>query len=176
LPEWNKLALVPVRRRAYAVAMRKTQRLASRTSRKTVSKETFRVLHAEDSDDCAALVRRALRRGGFHQAPFLVRDGADAIHHLSSSAPEALPDAILLDLHMPSKNGFEVLDWVRHHPLCHSIPVVMLTSSDEATDIARAKVLGATRYLNKDGTFQKVIETLEHLVASSLSARDEAPE
>ena len=130
-----------------------------------VVRESLRVLHAEDSDDCAALVRRALQLAGLDCALVRVCDGAGAIDHLTSAGENVRPHVILLDVNMPLKNGFDVLDWVRHHPPYESTPVVMLTSSKEAADIERAEKLGATKYLQKEGTYRTVIETLKELMS-----------
>jgi two-component system response regulator len=128
-----------------------------------VAKESLRVLHVEDSDDCAALVRRALKLAGFGRALIRVCDGERAIDHLASADENARPHVILLDVNMPGKNGFDVLEWVRHHPQYESIPVVMLTSSQEAADVERAEKLRATKYLQKEGTYRRVVEILEEL-------------
>ena len=131
-------------------------------------KESLRVLHAEDSDDCAVLVRRALRIAGFSLPPLRFRDGEDAIGHLSTADPDTSPDVILLDIHMPQKDGFAVLDWVRRHPRYQAVPVLMLTSSESPEDIQRAERLGATKFLHKDGTYLKMIAELEQLVSPGL--------
>jgi CheY-like chemotaxis protein len=136
-----------------------------------VAKDSLRVLHAEDSDDCAALVRRALRLAGFGQTPVRVVDGALAIGHLEAVDDDNRPHVILLDVNMPLKNGFDVLDWVRRHPSYHSIPVVMLTTSQETSDIERAASLGATKFLQKEGTYRTVVDTLEELLAQWNSAK-----
>lgn len=129
-------------------------------------KDSLRILHAEDSDDCAVLVRRALRLAGFRRAPLRFNDGEGAIEHLAKVGKEERPHVILLDVNMPLKNGFDVLAWVREHPEYQSTPVVMLTSSQEVEDVRRAESLGVTKFLQKEGTYRKVVETLEALIAN----------
>jgi CheY-like chemotaxis protein len=132
-----------------------------------VMKDSLRVLHAEDSDDCAVLVRRAMRLAGFGRPPLRFSDGVAAIDHLAKAPANERPHVILLDVNMPLKNGFDVLGWLREHPEYSATPVVMLTSSQEAEDIRRAESLGATKFLQKEGTYRAVVETLEALLEKS---------
>jgi CheY-like chemotaxis protein len=60
-----------------------------------------------------------------------------------------MPDVIFLDIKMPKRDGHEVLKWVRSQPGLKNLPVVMLTSSAQRTDIDRAYDLGVTSYLEK---------------------------
>lgn len=129
-----------------------------------VARDSLIILHAEDSPDCVALVRRALKLAGFNP-PIWAKDGQFAIEHLAAADEENRPQVILLDLNMPLKDGFQVLEWLRSQPAYESTPVLMLTSSQEAKDVERANRLGATKYLPKDGTYRQVVETLEELLA-----------
>jgi len=65
---------------------------------------------------------------------------------------------------MPHKDGFEVLQWMRTHSLCHSIPVIMLTSSEDPADIRRAESLGVKKFLGKDGTYRKMVAAVEEIM------------
>jgi CheY-like chemotaxis protein len=134
-------------------------------SRHRVEKGKFRVLHADDSDDFAFLVARALRMAGFHEAPVHCPNGERAIDQLSKDR-DHLPDAILLDVNMPGRNGFEVLEWVRQQPVLDEVPVVMLTSSSEPSDRDRAAQLGATKFLVKAGNLKEVVATMETFLGS----------
>jgi DNA-binding response OmpR family regulator len=60
-----------------------------------------------------------------------------------------LPGLVLLDLNMPGKSGLEVLKWIRVHPSVCMLPVVVLTSSNQESDIHRAYINGANGYLVK---------------------------
>ena len=106
---------------------------------------TLRVLVVDDNDDHRFLTRRALA-----QAPdvtlLLARDGEEA---LAVCRGETRPDLVLLDIKMPRKDGFEVLAALRADPRTASLPVVMLTSSENGGDVARAKALGADDYVTK---------------------------
>ncbi|HYE99843.1 MAG TPA: response regulator [Planctomycetota bacterium] len=82
-------------------------------------------------------------------------DGAEAIDYLSGQGAygnrtlHPLPQLVLLDLKLPKKSGFDVLEWMRSEPNFKHVPVIVLTSSEEPGDLERAYALGATSYLVK---------------------------
>ena len=73
-----------------------------------------------------------------------------------------LPDLLLLDLMMPRKNGFEVLEWLRRHPF-EDIVVVVLSGSDQSQDIQKAMALGADHYHTKEASPRKRMELVKLL-------------
>ncbi|MDP3982214.1 MAG: response regulator [bacterium] len=80
-------------------------------------------------------------------------------------AKENLPDLILLDLVLPKKDGFAVLEELKADPKTKEIPVIVLTNLEDMADIQRALDLGATTYLVKsnyqlEDVVQKVRETM----------------
>jgi len=62
---------------------------------------------------------------------------------------QGLPTLLLLDIKLPRKDGFEVLDWIRHHPKLAPLRVIMLTGSPRAEDVNRAYRMGANSYVSK---------------------------
>ncbi len=72
-----------------------------------------------------------------------------------------LPSLILLDLKMPGLSGHEVLKWIRTRPETCTIPVIVLTSSHQDSDIRRAYILGANGYLVKPGTPAELLTMVE---------------
>lgn len=115
------------------------------------------VLYAEDDENDVFLMERAFKQAGILNSLRIVSDGKGAIEYLSGSGPYAnreehpVPCLLLLDLKMPGKSGFDVLKWVRTQPATSTLPVVVLTSSNQDSDIHRAYLLGANGYLIKPG-------------------------
>lgn len=128
------------------------------------------ILVAEDDPNDALLLRRAMRRARLPNPVVVASDGDQAIAYLAATGTyegrsRADPPALLLlDLKMPRRDGFEVLDWVRAQPDIGNLPVVVLTSSRETADIDRAYSLGANSYLVKPGepvAFVELLRTLD---------------
>src|SRR3954468_10415404 len=113
------------------------------------------ILLADDSEDDEILFKRVLRLSSLANPVILVRDGEEAIAYLQGEGTYAdrtkhpFPKVLMLDLKMPKKNGFEVLQWVKAQPNLKDLPVVILTSSERIEDIKRSFELGADSFLNK---------------------------
>jgi CheY-like chemotaxis protein len=113
------------------------------------------ILIAEDKDDEAFLLERALKRAAIANPVVRVRNGDEVIEYLSGSGTYAdrarfpLPMVLLLDLNMPKKSGFEVLEWIRTQPALAALAVDVFSGSSRNEDIERALKLGARLYLKK---------------------------
>jgi CheY-like chemotaxis protein len=113
------------------------------------------ILFAEDSKEDAALTIRALKRSGLSNNILHVKDGVEAIDFLfcremyASRDFNRNPKLILLDIKMPKVTGIEVLQMIKADEQLKSIPVVILTSSNEHPDIKRCYALGANSYIVK---------------------------
>jgi CheY-like chemotaxis protein len=113
------------------------------------------VFLVEDNEDDIFFLKMACQRSGIPHAFKFVMDGDTAIDYLAGNGPYAnrtdhpVPDLIFLDIKLPGRNGHEILEWLRNQPGLKSVPVVMLTSSLQMTDLSRAYELGATSYLRK---------------------------
>jgi CheY-like chemotaxis protein len=126
------------------------------------------ILFAEDSVDDALLTIRVLRKSGLSNKLHHVKDGAEALDFIycrgeySSRNINEHPKVIFLDLKMPKVNGLEVLEKLKSDPDMKSIPVVILTSSNEDPDIEKSYALGANSYIVKpvdiDNFFQAIKE------------------
>ena len=130
--------------------------------------EDFVILLAEDDENDAWLVNRALFRAGIHNPVIVVRDGQEAIDYLEGMRHFAdreqfpLPTLALLDIKMPRKNGLEVLEWVRHNGGgLRLLPVIIMSSSSIQEDIDRAYLLGVNAYLVKPTAFDELVDTLK---------------
>ncbi|MDR3693693.1 response regulator [Mucilaginibacter sp.] len=113
------------------------------------------ILFAEDSSDDAMLTIRALKKSGFANKLYHVKNGAEALDFLyrkgiyTQRNLNENPKLILLDLKMPKMSGLEVLEKIKSDPALKCTPVVILTSSKEDPDIQRSYALGANSYIAK---------------------------
>lgn len=119
------------------------------------------ILLVEDDPADVELTMRALSRHNLANRVLPARDGAEALEYLFSGQP--LPKLVLLDLKLPKLNGLEVLRHLKADARTHRIPVVMLTSSREAPDIAEAYELGANSYIVKPVEFESFVKAVADL-------------
>jgi CheY-like chemotaxis protein len=116
------------------------------------------LLLVEDNEDDVFLMKRALKQAEIQNPMYVVGDGEQAIDYLAGNGEfkdrdlYPLPALVFLDLKLPFKSGHDVLAWIRHEAELVELVVVVLTSSDEASDIDRAYKLGANSYLVKPPT------------------------
>lgn len=129
------------------------------------------VLLVDDSPNDALLMRTVFERAGFAQPLRFAVDGDDAIAYLRGDGRYGdrkqfpMPTAMLLDLNMPRKNGFEVLDWIRHQPELRRLRVYILSASSRPQDIERSYDLGANSYLVKPGNLDGLLHLAKCLAA-----------
>lgn len=121
-----------------------------------------RIYVLEDNVDDEALTVRALGKFAPEAAVEVYRDGASAIE-AAKSFETSLPNLVLLDLKLPRMDGIEVVTHLRKLPRWRHIPVVMLTSSDEPSDVARAYAAGATGFVKKPVPYPEYLEAIRHL-------------
>jgi len=125
------------------------------------------ILLIEDDGNDILLIKRAFKKAKTINPLEVVTDGEEAINYLKGEGKYTdriqypLPIIILLDLKLPLKSGFEVLEWLKKQEGLKRIPVVILTSSSESKDINRAYDLGANTYLTKPVYFADLIEILK---------------
>ncbi|KQM12177.1 chemotaxis protein CheY [Methanomassiliicoccales archaeon RumEn M1] len=110
------------------------------------------VLLVEDDPNDAELIVRAFKKGKLTMSLVHLRDGAEAMDYVNirrARERASLPKVIMLDLKLPKLNGLEVLRKLKSDVLTRDIPVVILTSSQEESDIAQAYSLGVNSYILK---------------------------
>ncbi len=113
------------------------------------------ILIIEDNPDDGLLALRALKKLN-HKNITLAETGAEALEHLygdDHSEFQNIPDLILLDLNLPVIDGFTILKKIRTDNLTKKIPVIILTSSTEDSDIEKSYNLGANSYIQKPVDF-----------------------
>jgi CheY-like chemotaxis protein len=126
----------------------------------------LQILLVEDNPCDAELALRALKI--WHSANHIVwvKDGAEALDLLlgaNGNGPAPKPKVILLDLKLPKVDGLEVLRQLKAATSTRTIPVVLLTSSREERDVARAYDLGANSYIVKPVGFDSYSEVVSQL-------------
>ena len=108
-----------------------------------------RVFLIEDSQSDAYLVRLALERTSLRPEITHFADSEAALESLAALGVEAAPDLLILDLNIPRKDGFEVLEALRGMPRMAHLPVLVLTSSISPEDKRRAAKAGVRKYVSK---------------------------
>jgi CheY-like chemotaxis protein len=122
------------------------------------------ILLVEDNPMDLDLTLRAFNKKKFVNTIHVARDGEEALAWFDRwEAGEPLPAVILLDINLPKINGLEVLQQLKAHPQFRRIPVVVLTSSREDSDLKAAYDLGASSYIEKPVSFSKFTEVAEHI-------------
>ncbi|QEI06126.1 response regulator [Pigmentiphaga aceris] len=126
------------------------------------------ILLVEDNPKDLELTLLALERSQLANEVIVVRDGADALDCLLrrgafESWLDGNPAVILLDLKLPKVDGLEVLRTIREHANLRSIPVVMLTSSQEESDLVQAYELGVNAYVVKPVSFPDFVAAISEI-------------
>jgi CheY-like chemotaxis protein len=127
-----------------------------------------RILLVEDSSKDVELTLAALGSRNLANEVAVARDGAAALDYLHRRGPFAgipagHPAVVLLDIKMPKLNGLQVLEHMKGDPTLRTIPVVMLTSSREEPDLARAYELGVNAYVVKPVDFAQFVDAVTQL-------------
>ncbi|MBD2090747.1 response regulator [Microcoleus sp. FACHB-1515] len=127
------------------------------------------ILLVEDNHKDVFLIQRAIRKAGITTSVQVVNDGDAAVQYLAGESQfsdrtlHPLPVLILLDLKLPRRSGAEVLMWLRQQPELKRLPVVVLTSSQEYTDVNQLYDLGVNAYMVKPPTFDNLVEIIKTL-------------
>ena len=125
----------------------------------TDNKKNIKILMAEDDKFISRAYNDGLTRAGFSVT--MASDGEEAIIKIK----ETKPDIILLDLIMPEKNGFEVLEEIKENDDTKGIPVIILSNLGQDTDVKKGKELGAVDYLVKsDFSIREVVKKIMEYV------------
>ncbi len=125
-----------------------------------VSKEKY-IFLVEDNPDDEELTIMALKKGNIRNEVKVARDGVEATDFLF--AAESLPQVVLLDLKLPKKKGLEVLKEIRENDKTKTLPVVILTSSKEETDLIKSYNLGANSYICKPVNMEQFTMAVQQL-------------
>lgn len=123
-----------------------------------------RVLFVEDDPDDVFLLQRACRKAGMTFPARFLSNGERAVEFLlpifENDEAQARPELIFLDLNMPEMDGFEFLKWLRGDARASSIPVAILSTSENPEDMHKAYAAGANAYLVKANTVDGLARTI----------------
>ncbi len=136
------------------------------------------ILVVEDNPDHLELTVLTLEEQGMDAEIAVARDGAEALDYLFGQGAHAgrdthkQPSLILLDMKLPKLSGLDVLRSVRSNPLTALVPVVMLTSSSELSDMTACYKSGANGFVRKPVDFGDFTEKLSRLQAFWLDVNE----
>lgn len=142
-------------------------------------KKLKKILLAEDNPKDVELTLEAISDRHLANNVTVVNDGVDALDYLRyegkfKNRKNGYPAVVFLDIKMPRMDGIEVLQAIREDPSLKTIPVVMLTSSREKTDLVKCYELGANAYVVKPVDFNEFMETIRN-VSSFWASINELP-
>jgi len=127
------------------------------------------LLLVEDNPEDLKMTLRALHKANLANHIHIVRDGEEALHYIfcegehAARGIENTPKVILLDLKLPKVDGREVLQRIKSDPRTKLIPVVVLTSSKEQSDVVESYKLGVNSYIVKPVNFERFSAAVQQL-------------
>jgi len=131
-----------------------------------MTQRQIEILLVEDNPDDLELTLHTLRRENLANKIHVARDGEEALEFLFCNVErsgERPPKLILLDLKLPKVDGMEVLKRIKADERTRTIPVVILTSSNEERDLLKGYGLGANSYIQKPVDFDQFRETVKNV-------------
>jgi two-component system response regulator len=140
------------------------------------------ILLVEDNPDDEALTLRALEKNKIRNEVVVARDGAEALDYLfgrrthEGRDTSVLPQIVLLDLNLPKVDGLDVLRAIRADERTKRLPVVILTSSNEESDVLNGYDGGANSYVRKPVDFTAFAEAVRQLGLYWLVLNEQPPE
>ncbi len=131
--------------------------------------QEIEILLVEDNPNDAELAMRALKKNNLANNVVRVSDGAEALDYIFARGQFKtrerlnLPRLILLDLKLPKVDGLEVLKIIKSEPVMKIIPIVVLTSSNEESDMIESYKLGVNSYIVKPVDFNKFVDSVRDI-------------
>lgn len=133
------------------------------------SKANAAIMLVEDDPNDVLLTRRAFDKGGLANPLVVMTRAKEAWDYLTGEGDYSdrnkhpMPVLALVDIKMPGMTGLELAEKIRATPVLKRLPIIMLTSSADERDVARAYDLGANSYLVKPVRFEEFVRTLQQL-------------
>jgi chemotaxis family two-component system response regulator Rcp1 len=127
----------------------------------------FNILLVEDNPADVYLAVEAMKESPISHSLSVVTDGQKAISYMlreGKYADAQRPDAVILDLNLPKKNGFQVLKEIKENPHLRCIPVIIMTTSSDQNDIRQACDLKANSYIVKPLNFERFVKVIHSIM------------
>ena len=137
-----------------------------------VESQPIAVLMVEDDPGHARLIEKNLYRAQITNDLVVLHDGQQALDYLFhengyAGAQHPLPHVILLDLNLPERDGYQVLERVKTDERTKHLPVIMLTTTDDPDDIKRCDALGCDAYMTKPVDYEQLFEMIHRVRLSA---------
>lgn len=123
----------------------------------------IKIMLAEDNEDHAEITIETLMEENVKNEVSHFLNGDEAISFLKSASDDEIPDLILLDIKMPLKTGFDVLEYVKSNDRLKSIPVVMISTTTNAIENKKAYDMGAATFIKKPISYDAFIDAIKSL-------------
>jgi CheY-like chemotaxis protein len=136
-------------------------------SNETAKTSVPRIISVEDNPADVRLVEEGIKASGVELELEVIHSGGRAIEQfqtIDSDAVTAQPDLVLLDLNLPDRSGFDVLETIRTETDFQDVPVVVISSSNSNDDIRRVYELSANAYVTKPVDPDEYIQMLQATV------------
>ncbi len=131
-----------------------------------MKEEEKRILLIEDDPDHAELIIEILKSENVEREITLLKDGLEALNYFQRYEDNGIQSQIklvILDLNLPKVNGMEILKFLKHNPMCCSIPVVILSTSSDDKTIETAYKNGADDYIAKPALYEDFVAKVKTL-------------
>ena len=133
-----------------------------------MEKAPLDIILIEDNPADVELTLRALKRNRISNRIIVLKDGEEALDFFFArgsykNRPDQQPKLILLDLKLPKVDGLEVLRVLKSDPKLKMIPVVVLTSSRQETDMVKSYQIGVNSYIVKPVEFEQFVKAIKEL-------------
>ena len=130
--------------------------------------EKYFILIAEDDADDRFLLETAFQEKKYAERIDFVTNGVELLTYLdaiqnSQGIPCNFPSFVMLDLNMPKKDGREVLQFMKQHPVYKRIPVIIFTTTKSENEVRRCYELGANTYVVKPTSFDDLLRVLDDI-------------
>lgn len=122
--------------------------------------EKYKVLIAEDDSNDFEFINQAFESSNVEIEIKRMIDGEELIDFLLNLKSSFIPDIVIVDISMPKKDGFQVLEEIKKHKDLKIIPIIIMTTSNQDTDMYLAYSLGANSFITKPDNFESLLDVV----------------